>query len=441
MKMKTGLEERAQIIELSASGLSARAVGQRLGLSEGTVRKWRRRYKRDGRKGLGSVMGRPDQGALSSYPAEVRTTIQRWREEHPGWGAKTLRAELSRHPAFAGQKIPGQASIGRYVKDMEMSRPYERHQELPHKKYQPAERLHQIWEMDARGYAYIPEVGVIGLINLNDRLSHARLVSYPCWLGERRCQRHPDTLDYQTVLRLAFTQWGLPEQMQLDHDSVFHDNTSQSPFPTHLHLWLLALGVDLTFSRDSRPTDQGMTERSHQLWDAQCLQGQTYLEWDDLYLALQHRLDFLNYDLPCASLNHQPPLLAFPDAVHSGRAYRPEYEADLLDLNRVWAYLAHGRWFRRSSKDFTFSLGRQVYYIGRPWKHTQLDITFDPTTLCLNCHDDTGNLFAHCPIKGLSVQPLLGDPLTYAKLPFFQLALPFDWNAQRVLRLFETLPS
>jgi len=441
MKGQTGIEERAQIVALWESGLNNRQISEQVGWSVGTVRKWRRRYREEGRSGLGSRMGRPCRGALTSYPEEIRATIRRWREAHPGWGPKTLRAEMARHPAFVGQKIPGQASIGRYLKEIGMTRLYERHQDLPHKKYQPAERPHQIWEMDARGYAYIPEVGVIGLINLNDRLSHARLVSYPCWLGEQRCQRHPDTMDYQTVLRLAFAQWGLPEQLQVDHDSVFHDNTSQSPFPTSLHLWLLALGIDLTFSRDVRPTDQGMTERSHQLWNAQCLQGQTFSSWEDLYLALHHRLDFLNYDLPCASLDNRPPLVACPHAIHSGHAYRPEYEPDLLDLNRVWSYLAQGRWFRRSSKDFTFSLGRQVYYLGRPWQHTQLDISFDPASLCLLCHDDTDTLIAQCPIKGISVHSLLGNALTYAKLPFFQLALPFDWTTQRLLRLFETLPS
>lgn len=441
MKGQTSLEERVRIVELTESGLKAREIGQQLGLSVSVVRKWRSRYKQAGRAGLASVMGRPVGGALSSYSMDVRATLTRWRQEHPGWGPKTLRAELSRHPAFAGQVIPGQASIGRYLKEQGLTRCHERHHDLPQSTYQPAERAHQTWEMDARGYARVPEVGVIGLINLNDRLTHARLISYPCWLGHNRCQRHPDTQDYQTVLRLAFTRWGLPERMQLDHDSVFHDNSSQSPFPTHLHLWLTALGVDLTFCRDSRPTDQAMTERSHQLWAAQCLQGQVYPDWESLYHALQHRCHFLNYDLPCASLDDQPPLLAFPQAVHSGRPYRPEREAELLDLNRVWAYLASGRWFRLSSQVFTFCLGREVYYLGRPWQHTQLDITFDPTSLCLLCRDMAGNLIAQPPIKAISVANLMGDVLPYSRLPFFQLALPFDWHTQSLLRLFETFDT
>jgi hypothetical protein len=49
---------------------------------------------------------------------------------------------------------------------------------------------HEVWEMDARGYQYIPDVGMITLINLNDRFSHVRLLSYPCQLGKKRVIRH-----------------------------------------------------------------------------------------------------------------------------------------------------------------------------------------------------------------------------------------------------------
>jgi len=182
-----------------------------------------------------------------------------------------------------------------------------------------------------------------------------------------------------------------------------------------------------------------MTERSHQLWAAQCLEGQYYASWDNLYQALRRRCDFLNYDLSCASLNHQPPLVAFPDAIHSGRPYRPEYEAELLDLERIWAFLEQGRWFRKSSKACTFSLGGQVYYIGKPWQHTQLEITFDPADRCLVCHDEAGDFVARPPVKGISIEDLMGDLAAYSNLPMFQLALPFDWTDFRVIRLFETI--
>ena len=111
------------------------------------------------------------------------------------------------------------------------------------------------------------------------------------------------------------------------------------------------------------PTDQAIVERSHQLWDQQCLQGQTFASWDELFLTLRERRNFINQHLPCASLDNQPSLVVFPVAVHSERTYRPEHEHELLDLSRIWQYLPKGHWFRLVSKVGTFSIGGQQYYL------------------------------------------------------------------------------
>ena len=89
------------------------------------------------------------------------------------------------------------------------------------------------------------------------------------------------------------------------------------------------------------------------------LQGQTFADWDDLYYALRQRRVFLNTRLPCASLNDKPPLVAYPQAQTPRRPYRPEWEAELLDLGRVYEYLAQGRWFRKAGQDGITSLGGQ----------------------------------------------------------------------------------
>jgi hypothetical protein len=190
---------------------------------------------------------------------------------------------------FEGQPLPSPASIGRFLHEQGLTRAYEKHSPLLVPERNPAEVPHAAWEMDARGYERVPDVGLVSLINLNDRCSHARLLSYPVWVGDKRCTRHPTTEDYQTALRLAFTEWGMPIQLQVDRESMFFDNTTQSPFPTRLHLWLLALNIELVFGRPRCPTDQGMTQRSHQLWAAQCLQGQTYSDWFALYWTLHQR--------------------------------------------------------------------------------------------------------------------------------------------------------
>lgn len=440
MNKPTTLEDRLQIGNLAQLGWTDRQIAEQMGWSEHTVRKWRRKQEREGRAGVVSRMGRPARGSMSTFGDALRETLRRWRSEHPGWGPTTLHAELRTDPAFAGQALPSPASIGRFLKAQHLSRGYEKHGMLPVPDRALASTPHAIWEMDARGYSRVPEVGIVSLIDLNDRCSHVRLLSYPVGVGSQRCQRHPNTEDYQTALRLAFTDWGLPQQLQVDHEAMFADNTSKSPFPTRLHLWLLALGIDLLYGRRGRPTDQGMTERSHQLWAAQCLQGARYPTWLALYLVLRQRRDFLNRDLPCASLDNLPPLRAWPTACHSGRPYRPETEHDLLDLRRVWAYLAQGRWFRKVSVAYTFQLGGQVYYAGIPWQFAQLEITFDPTDHHLVAHNEAGELVVRCPLQAVTPLDLMGSLAPSLTLPAFQLALPFSWADSQPLRLLEAIP-
>jgi hypothetical protein len=54
---------------------------------------------------------------------------------------------------------------------------------------------------------------------------------------------------YQLMLRRAELSMGLPRRITLDHGTVFYENTSPSPFPTSLHLWLLADGASTFASR------------------------------------------------------------------------------------------------------------------------------------------------------------------------------------------------
>ena len=84
---------------------------------------------------------------------------------------------------------------------------------------------------------------------------------------------------------------------------------------------------------------------------------------------------FLNEHLPSSTLDGLSPLQAFPQARHSGRFYRPEWEAQLLDLQRVYSYLAEARWFRLISEPGTFSLGRQIYYLDHRLAQKQIEIT------------------------------------------------------------------
>ena len=90
---------------------------------------------------------------------------------------------------------------------------------------------------------------------------------------------------------------------------------------------------------------------------AQALLGQTYTSHTDLWASLDERREVLNHHLPSRALSHKPPLEAYPGAIHSGRSYRPEWEEELLSLEKVCTYLAQGRWICGVRSKGFFGLG------------------------------------------------------------------------------------
>lgn len=435
----TSFEERVRIGKLSRKSLTDRQIAMQLGLSIYTVRKWRRRQKQ-GKEGLVSQMGRPICGALSTFPKDLLALLGMWRKQHPGWGPKTLRTELALDERFVGKRLPSRSSIARWLKENRWVRLYEKHTELPCEAKLPSvQACHEEWEMDANGYQRVSGLGLVSLIDINDTFSRVRLLSHPCWLGHRHIQRFPSTEDYQQALRLAFCQWGLPDRLATDHDRIFYDETSKSPFPTRFHLWLMALGIQLSFGRLRVPEDQAITERSHQIWDHQVLEGSHFETLEQLRLALNQRQIFLNETFPCASLHDQPPLVAHPQARIPRRPYRPEYETELMDLQCIYDYLHQGQWFRKISAVGTISIGGHIYHLGYDWRPDHhVEVTFEPSDISFVCRTASGKE-KRFPAAGLSKADFISELLPF-QLPSFQMALPFSWNEWRAF-LYSEMPA
>lgn len=422
----TSYAERIEIGERWQAGQSDPEIALALHRPISTVRKWRRRNQHEGRPGLASQMGRPAKGALGQSPSEISDTVLQMREAHPGWGPLTILTELRKDSRFEGLRLPSRSRIAAYLKQKDKVKKYERHQELSEPPPVAIERPHQEWEVDAQGKIAISGLGDGSIINIMDVFSHLKIDSLPCLQTT-----HANTQDYQLIFRRAFAHYGLPEQISLDHDSVFFDNQTASPFPTLLHLWLIALGIGVRFIHKTPPQEHAHIERLHQTITQQAITGQTYTEPIGLQKSLTSRLSFLNKEYPSRSSHGQAPLIACPQAKHSQRPYRLEWERECLEMQRVYDYLATGQWLRLTSSVGMFSLGSQRYNAGSRFARQNLEITFDPLTLEFVCLPQTQALPLRLPAKGLSKEILMGelDPLT--AIPFYQLALPWSPRAWR----------
>lgn len=78
---------------------------------------------------------------------------------------------------------------------------------------------------------------------MKDGLSKKHCMAFP--VSVKNQSSLPATVHHKWAFRLAFTESGLPQGVQVDKNCVFIENNSRSPFPSRLHLWLTALGVGL----------------------------------------------------------------------------------------------------------------------------------------------------------------------------------------------------
>lgn len=423
--LPTTLQQRIEIGERAERGERDPQIARALGLCAATVRKWRRRALRQGRSGLTSVMGRPARGALSHFPPIVGQVLCELRHAHPGWGPKTLRMECARDPRLDGQGLPSGSRIAAFLRAEKLTRRYARHTVLSQPPAPVRTAPHQEWELDAQGVRMVHGVGKVTVINIGDPYSHVRTGSQAC-VGKAKA----NTADYQLALRRAFLRFGLPQGISLDHDSVFFDPLSASPYPSQIHLWLLALDIAVRFIDLGRPTQHGFIERTHQILDAQTLCGDAFQQGAALQPALDARLEFLNHTYPSRSLGERAPLAAFPMAQHSGRAYRLEAEDALLDLQRVYDYLSQQHWFRQVTAAGQFTLGRYRYGLGKAWGNQSIEIHFEPTTHELLCTSAKAPDTKRLPVQGVSKRALMGE-LDMDDFCHYQYALPWSVEACR----------
>jgi hypothetical protein len=359
---------------------------------------------------------------MASAPAEMKDAVLELREKRPGWGPQTLRIEIAKDVRFAGLRIPSRARLAAYLKEQGKVRKYERHQELPEPKTQLVQRPHQEWEMDTQGVTRVAGLGKVAFINLLDVYSHVSIDSHA-----HPKVSHPRSKVYQQVLRRAFIRYGLPEQISLDHDSVFYDNKSASPFPSVLHLWLVGLGVQVRFIHKKPPLEHARIERHHQTIAGQAFASQTFTNLAALQRSLQARMLFINQEYPTRALHGIPPLQAFPQARHSGRPYSLATEEHILDLQRICDYLQAGRWFRQISAGGIFSLGDYDYKATKLFAKQTVEITFNPATRQLICLPEKSTTTLQFDIQGLTKAALMGPALPLPGYVPFQLALPFTY--------------
>jgi transposase InsO family protein len=350
---------------------------------------------------------------MGSFDNRIAAKVDGYRPEKTGWGPITIKVELGRERVLKGLARPSRSTIAAYLKSQGKTRTRQKRIPLPTSPCYPPEFPHDLWQMDAEGNKQVKGLGTVCMINLKDSFSKTYVNSLPLVFANP-CS-HPEKSNYQTLLRLAFLEFGMNRRLQVDHESIYYDNKSASPFPTSFHLWLTGLGIELCYTPKGQPQKQGMVERAHQTMHLQVTAGQSFDCYRQLMDRCQERRERLNHEIPSRSTQDMPPLVANPKAVKSGKPYSVERENQMFDPKRIQDLLAQGRWFRRISTNKKVNLGGHVYHLPKASPNTEVEIRFNRYRSTFIFFDANRKLINTKPALGLAFEDLAGDLEAFQK--------------------------
>jgi len=162
----------------------------------------------------------------------------------------------------------------------------------------------------------------------------------------------------QAVLRQAFGRWGRPARLRLDNGWPWG---GWNDLPTALALWLVGLGIELTFNPPCQPQHNGVVEKAQDT-------GQRWCPPADCagVAALQEQLDAMDQlqrdEYPYVEGHSRSAI--FPGLCHSGRSYTPAWEEQAWDLSRAEAYLSASVAVRQVGKKGQVSIYAWRYSVG-----------------------------------------------------------------------------
>lgn len=203
------------------------------------------------------------------------------------------------------------------------------------------------------------------------------------------------------ALRKSFARWGLPGRIRVDNGTPWG---ATGGLPTALALWLVGLGVDMTWNPPREPRQNAVVERFQGV-------GQCWLEPGTCATAeeLQGRADdsdvIQRQEYP--AIGGQTRMEAFPELAHSGRRYRRRDERRQWDLDRVLEWLSGHAVRRRVSKDGKISVYDRNLWVGREWAELQVWLRLDPEDKAWLIMDDKNMLLNRTPAVELTAERIL----------------------------------
>jgi len=317
---------RHDFVELAAQkAVPFNELCRRFGISRQTGYKWMGRFKEQGLDGLADQSRRPLNSPSITLPA-VEQHVLGVRAQNPAWGGRKISQYLSDQGVV--QAAPAPSTITSIL---------HRHRKITEQASSDATAWHrfereqpnELWQMDFKGHFPTLGEGRCHPLTVLDDHSRYNVVLQACTLT--------NTATVQGHLTRAFSMHGLPHQINTDNGSPW-GAPKQPGQLTELAIWLIRLGIRVSYSRPFHPQTNGKDERFHRSLKAEVLNGRSFATQDEVQAEFERWRELYNHKRPHEGIGlstpikrYRPSARAFPDTLPT-----PEYGPDDEVLRVGW---------------------------------------------------------------------------------------------------------
>jgi transposase InsO family protein len=308
------------VIQAAQNGANIAELCRRYNISRKTGYKWIARFETNGKAGLIDLSKRPKNNPDKTSKKWINRIIA-VREKHPAWGARKIRVVLLRTHSI--KELPACSTIhkilaqhGYIVKDEHSQRHFQRFEH---------EAPNHLWQMDFKGHFAYEHGRCHPLTILDDHSRFSVLL--------KACQNETKET-VQPLLIEAFKRYGLPERINVDNGSPW-GSLFQCARYTSLSVWLIRIGVKVSYSRPRHPQTNGKNERFHRTLNRELIRPNYFRNIKHIQDYFDKWRDIYNVERPHEGIEMKVPAERFYPSYRIYPEVLPEIEYEAEDKVRI----------------------------------------------------------------------------------------------------------
>jgi transposase InsO family protein len=298
------MELRLEFVKFaSQEGANRRALCRQYGISPKTGYKWIRRYEQ-GDTALADRCRRPIHSP-SRTAADVEARVVELRQAQPAWGAPKIARRMS---DLGCDRTPSPSTVTRILHRHGLISAESSTAALPWQRFEHA-HPNDLWQMDFKGCIELDSGTRCAPFTVLDDHSRFDLALDACGSTPTRVVREH--------LRAVFRRYGMPLRINADNGPPW-GSPARSGQLTALAIWLMRLGIRISYSRPRHPQTNGKDERFHRTLKAELLAGRHFKNLKSAQQAFDAWRQVYNHERPHQALDMATPISRYRP---SPRAY------------------------------------------------------------------------------------------------------------------------